>query len=129
MPLTKGEDFNRTTGLIDPATSKPQVIRGAVPNRARYFYRLRDDRLTEFCVENARGPQSLETISHDGEHRKWHSYWEGDLLVFYPPDGADVSDGVFWAYDKRLQIGEPYPREELERRALRMRVSMVVPSL
>ena len=129
MPLTKGENFNRITGLLDPATLRPQVIRGVEPNRARYFYRLRDDRLTEFCVENAHGPQSLETISRDGAHRNWHSYWEGDLLVFYPPDGADVSEGVFWAYDKRLQVGEPCPREELERRALQMRVSVVVPSL
>ena len=128
MPLTKGEDFNRVTGLRDQTGHVQQII-GVAPKRARYFYRLRDDRLTEFCVENACGPQSVETIARDGQHRKWQSYWEGDLLVFYPPDGADISEGVFWAYDKRLQIAVEYPRAELERKALGMRASILVPRI
>lgn len=99
---------------------------GGEPSRARYFYRLRDDRITEFCVENARGPQSVESLSPDGQHRKWQSYWEGDLLVFYSPYHEDSENGIFWAYDKRLQIGEPCDRMDLERLALRMRASCVV---
>lgn len=126
MSLTKGDDFNRITGLLDRETGKPlRLLRQ--PKIARYFYRLKDDRMVTFCVENACGPQSVETISRDGLHRKWQSYWEGDLLVFYPPDGADISEGIFWAYDKRLQVAVEYPRAELEKKALGMRASIVVP--
>lgn len=124
MPKTKGEDFDRETGLLSKDGSPLDLVRS--PERARYFYRLKDDRITEFCIENANGPQSVETLSPDGNHRKWGSYWEGDLLVFYPPDGADIAHGIFWAYDKRLQVGEPCDRKELERLALRMRSSCVV---
>jgi len=128
MPLTKGEDFNRITGLIDERSGKVLELIPD-PKIARYFYRLKDDRMVTFCVENASGPQSVETISRDGQHRKWQSYFEGDLLVFYPPDGADISEGVFWAYDKRLQIAVEYPRAELERKALGMRASILVPRM
>lgn len=121
---TKGADFDRETGLLTPEGNPLRI--GGEPSKARYFYRLRDDRLTEFCVQNARGPQSVETLSPDGNHKKWQSYWEDDLLVFYPPDGADITHGIFWAYDKRLQVGEPCERKDLERLALRMRTSCVV---
>lgn len=131
MPFTKGDDFNRETGLLDAAGQILKVSPGTEPKRARYFYRLTDDRPVEFCVANACGPQSVETIRHDGTHLKWESYWEGDLLVFYPPEPVEIDHintfGMGWAYDKRLQVGEPCPREEMERLSLRNRVSIVVP--
>jgi hypothetical protein len=96
---------------------------------ARYFYRLKDDDIiTEFCVAGAVGAQSVETLMPDGSHRKWDSCWDGDLLVFKPPDGGCVPHGLMWYYDRRLQIGEPMERPELERRALGNRVSIIVPS-
>lgn len=122
--LTKGDDFDRTKGLLAEDGSPLELTRS--PARAKYFYRLRDDRITEFCVENACGPQSVESLSPDGQHRKWQSYWEGDLLVFYSPYHEDSENGIFWAYDKRLQIGEPCDRRDLEKLAMRMRVSCVV---
>jgi len=125
LPLAKGEHLNRETGLLDKEGSPLKIKRSSGPARAKYFYRLRDDRITEFCVENAVGPQEIVTLRSDGNHIRWTSYWEGDLLVFYVPDGVDPSLGIFWSYDKRLQVAVPYPREELERRALNMRVSMV----
>lgn len=136
MSLTKGDPFNVETGLLD-ANGKPLVI-PAQPNRARYFYRLRDDRPIEFCIQNAQGPQTVKTLKYDTVNQKplghldWQSYWEGDLLVFYPPESVEIdhikTHGMFWGYDWRLQIGEPCPRHELERLALNNRVSIIVPS-
>lgn len=127
--LTKGEDFDRVTGLLDRAGTPLEIA--PQPRRAYYFYRLKDDRPVAFCVANACGPQSVETLKPDGSHQKWESRWVGDLLEFYPPCDTEIDHvtacGIFWAYDKRLQVGEAMPREELERRAMNMRKSIIVP--
>lgn len=95
---------------------------------ARYFYRLRDDHIVrEFCVEGATDPwQSVETLAPDGTLQRWHRRMEGDLMVFHPPDGYVGEQGLLWSYDRDLQEAEPMPRDLLERRALNMRVSVVV---
>jgi hypothetical protein len=94
------------------------------PQQAFYFYRLRDNQITEFCVANARDPkQYVESKAPDGSTQLWESRWEGDLLVFHCPDGHNPGDGLLWFYDRRIQIGQAMPLEELERQALRCRVS------
>lgn len=100
----------------------------SVPRTAWYFYRLKDDDFVrEFCVANARDPnQTVETLAPDGTHQKWARRHEGDLLVFTPPDGYAGDQGLLWAYDRRLQVGEPMPREQLEKLALDSRVSVVM---
>lgn len=96
-----------------------------MPQQAYYFYLLQDDDFVkEFCVANSGDPhQTVATLAPDGTWQYWKSRAEGDLLVFHPPDGYTGDEGLLWAYDKRLQRGEPMPRAELERRALAMRVS------
>ena len=96
-----------------------------MPRIAYYFYRLRDDHIvSEFCVANAGDPrQAVETLAPDGTPQRWQQRHEGDLLVFTSPDGYAGDQGILWLYDRRLQLGQPMPREELERQALRMRVS------
>ncbi len=122
MPATAGLDFDRS-GLTEIAVSAD-----AGPAEARYFYRLReDDFVSEFCVANSAGPNTLETIAPDGTFQRWPSRHEGDLLVFRAPDGYSGGQGLCWSYDRRLQAGDPMPRRELERRALGMRASIVVP--
>lgn len=93
--------------------------------RAYYFYRLKtDDFVSEFCVANSGDPnQCVETLAPDGTKQRWKKHSEGDLVIFTPPDGYAGGQGLLWFYDRRLQIGEAAPREELERLALRMRVS------
>lgn len=100
-----------------------------MPRRAFYFYRLRDDHLvSEFCVANHGDPnQYVETLAPDGTAQRWARREEGDLLVFSPPDGYAGAQGLLWAYDKRLQLGRPMPRPMLERLALNMRKSVIVP--
>lgn len=96
--------------------------------QAFYFYRLRDDDfVNEFCVANSGDPnQYVETLAPDGTPQRWRQRHEVDLVIFTPPDGYDGNQGLLWAYDKRLQVGEPMPREMLERQALRMRKSLVM---
>src|SRR4051812_47720375 len=93
-----------------------------------YFYRLkRDDYVREFCVANARDPhQSVSTFAPDGTVQFWPAHADGDLLVFTPPDGYAGDQGLLWCYDRRFQLGEAMPYEELERRALNERKSLVV---
>ena len=97
-----------------------------MPKPAFYFYRLRDDDFVEeFCVAGAVDPnQFVETLAQDGTPQRWIKRREGDLLVFHPPDGYQGGQGLLWAYDHRLQTGRPMPREELEKQALRMRLSI-----
>lgn len=92
--------------------------------QAYYFYRLTNDHfIREFCVANAQDPeQYVDSVAPDGSKQRWAKRWEGDLLVFTPPDGYD-GGAVGWMYDRRLQVGLPMPRAELERQALRCRVS------
>lgn len=96
------------------------------PPTAWYFYRLKeDDFVQEFCVANAQDPnQFVETFGPDGQMHRWAKRQEGDLLVFRPPDAYHGSQGLGWSYDPKLQRGEPMNREQLERRALRGRVSV-----
>lgn len=95
------------------------------PRIAWYFYRLKDDDfVSEFCVANSADPdQSVHTLAPDGTKQPWEKRQEGDLTVFRPPDGYQGDQGLLWAYDRRLQLGEAMPRKELERYALRFRVS------
>ena len=92
---------------------------------AWYYYRLReDDFVSEFCVANAKDhDQTVETLAPDGSAQLWARRWEGDLLVFHPPDGYAGNQGLVWRYDKRFQRHEPAPREVMEREALRNRVT------
>lgn len=101
-----------------------------MPRTAHYFYRLKDDDfVSEFCVANSADPgQYVETLAPDGTAQRWDRRDEGDLAVFRPPDGYSGSQGVLWAYDRRLQRGEAMPRVQLERLALRCRVSVVAPA-
>jgi hypothetical protein len=96
---------------------------------ARYFYRLKNDSfIREFCVEGATDPwQTVDTLAPDGTPQRWRREMEGDLMVFYPPDGYEGEQGLLWAFDPLLQRAEPMPRDLLERRALNMRVSIVKP--
>lgn len=91
---------------------------------AYYFYRIRNDNfIREFCVANARDPnQQVESPAPDGTMQRWAKRLEGDLVVFTAPDGYE-GGAVGWSYDRRLQMGVPMPREELERQALRCRKS------
>jgi hypothetical protein len=100
-----------------------RAVRRQVPV-AWYFMRTRNDsRITEFCVANARDPhQEVKTKAPDGRMQRWAKRWEGDLLVFTPPDGY-VEGPLQWRYDKRLQIGQEADRKVQEREALRGRVS------
>lgn len=97
--------------------------RSAIPV-AFYFYRLRNDNfMKEFCVANAKDPnQYVESRTPDGTLQRWAKRWEGDLLVFTPPDSYDGGP-VGWMYDRRLQLGQMAPRDVLEREALRNRIS------
>lgn len=101
---------------------------GRPPRVAYYFYRLKDDDIvSEFCVANAADPhQYVSTLALDGTEQLWQRRDEGDLVIFRPPDGYLGSQGLLWAYDRRLQVGEAMPRAELERYALRHRVSVVM---
>ncbi len=92
---------------------------------AHYFYRLSNDsRINEFCVANSSDPnQFVDSIAPDGSKQRWAKRTEGDLVVFTPPDGY-IDGAVGWMYDRRLQIGQPAPREVLEREALRNQVSV-----
>ena len=96
------------------------------PKPCRYFYRLRDDDfVNEFCVANSADPdQFVESLAPDGTPQRWRARADGDLVVFTPPDGYDGNQGLLWAYNRALQVGEPMPREELERQALRCRKSV-----
>ena len=119
MPLTPGLEFDRS-GLTEI-----QVSEDATPAVVRYFYLIKnDDFITEFCVAGAIGPNSVETIAPDGSFQQWPSFWREGMLVFRAPDGYSGGQGLIWSYDKRLQSGEPMTRPELERRAMRMRVSV-----
>ena len=95
------------------------------PQAAHYSYVLKNDNtIVKFCVANHRGPQTVETTAPDGKTRQnWTQKEEGDLLVFYPPDGY-LGGPVRWKYNKFLQNGEPMPRDLLEKLALGMRVSV-----
>lgn len=104
--------------------------RGAVnctaPRIAWYFYRLNtDDGISEFCVANHQGDpgQFVQSKMPDGSNVVWDRREEGDLLVFRPPDRRLADQGMLWAYDKRLQRGEPMPQAQLEKLALGGRVS------
>lgn len=99
---------------------------GHAPARCHYFYRLReDDFVNEFCVAGSKDPnQFVETLAPDGTPQRWAKRAEGDLVIFTPPDGYAGSQGLLWSYDRRIQVGEPMPREELERQALRCRKSV-----
>lgn len=112
------------------------------PAIAHYFYvtRLDSDHLVQtFCVAGHADPdQYVATLAPDGTEQRWDRREENDLLVFYPPDGYEAhgpigpgagSQGLLWCYDQRLQRHEPLPRAELERRALNMRVSLLVNGL
>jgi len=95
-----------------------------MPRTAYYFYRVREDDslIREFCVAGHADPnQYVETLAPDGTLQRWQKREEGDLLVFWPPDGYAGMQGVLWCYDRRLQIGEPMPRPQLERELLRNR--------
>jgi hypothetical protein len=122
MRLTPGLDFDRSGHTEVPVAS------WAEPTVCRYFYRLRSDELVhEFCVQGAIGPHSVETYAADGSLHKWPSFQDGDLLVFYPPDSYAGAQLLLWAYDRRLNRGEPLERPALERAALNQRVSITVP--
>lgn len=96
---------------------------------AYYFFRLRDNEVVkEFCVSNAQDPnQYVESTAPDGTKQRWEKRWDGDLLVFRPPDGYAEFQPLGWVYDKQLQDGEATPQELMERLALNMRVSESVP--
>jgi len=100
---------------------------------ATYFYRLRevsDEIITEFCVRGHSDPrQFVETLAPDGTPQRWENREEGDLLVFHAPDGYSGQQGLIWSYDNRLQEAVPMPRAELEKEAMRMRVSAIFPGL
>src|SRR5580700_6566837 len=99
--LTKGLQFDRHGAEYLAPNA------GAQLRRAIYFYRVRHDNcITEFCVANWQGPQSVWSYQADytpaahrdridslygadaSERRRedimipWDSYEEGDLLVF-----------------------------------------------
>jgi hypothetical protein len=95
-----------------------------MPETAWYFYRLNDCNVFgQFCVANAKDPhQYVETRAPDGTVQRWEKRWVGDLLIFFPPDGYSGGP-IGWAYDRTIQIGKPMPDDELERQALRCRVS------
>lgn len=100
---------------------------GPGARRCFYFYRLTNDLVSEFCVANSVDPdQYVETMADDGSMIRWSKRTEGDLVVFRSPDPMLDNRGLFWAYDRRLQIGEPAPRDVLEREALRCRVSAMI---
>jgi hypothetical protein len=120
------------------------------PRVAWYFYRMRDDgRIGEFCVANATGPNQVSTpvpgeakapppgltlyetmVWSARERQVWEMREEGDLLVWSAPDGylalPEGENAVGWLYDRRLQQGEPMPPRELDRQALRCRVSALM---
>lgn len=124
MPFDKTTDYDRVAnfdGWVSPT---------AEPRRATYCYRLHGDRLHyDFVLLNAGDePVSVESIRRDGRHVKWEGRREGDTLVFSPPDGSDINDGVFLAYDRRLLRVEAMDRDEIERYSLGYRVSVMAPS-
>jgi hypothetical protein len=98
-------------------------------------YRLHGDNLHyDVCILNPIGPQSVKSVSLDGNHVEWESRWEGNMLVFDPPDGHDIQHGFFWGYDARLQQGiamssTVWGRKEIERFAMNYRVSVVKPEM
>jgi hypothetical protein len=123
LTTAKVPDYDRIrnyTGWVDPA---------AQPRRATYAYRLRGDRLSyEFCLLGAGNePVSVESIMRDGRHVKWEGRIEGDMQVFHPPDGQDIDDGIFLAYDRRMLRVEAMDRHEIERFAMRYRIAVAVP--
>ena len=101
-------------------------VKGAPVPTAYYFYVLKDDHIVaEFCVANAQDErQSVLTAAPDGTLQVWKKAARGDLLVFYPPDGYTGDRPMQWMYDRRLQIGEPMPRDLLEKYALRNKHSV-----
>lgn len=119
------------------ATGAPLLApTGMQRRRAVYFYRLKDDNLVaEFCIGGSGDvPVSVETPIPDGQggfvlnawgHRAmqpWPKRWEGDLLVFTPPSGYDGGP-VALLYDRRLLVVEAADRGEMEKLALRNRIS------
>lgn len=96
------------------------------PTACYYFYRLRNDNfIYEFCVAGSvDANQRVDSWAKSGEVQHWKKHNEGDLIVFTSPDGYDGGP-VGWCYDRRLQRGEPMPREQLEKESLRNRVSLV----
>jgi hypothetical protein len=130
MPLTHGLDHDRLASFTTFAIAPP-----VEPRQATYFYVLKDDHIIdEFCVANSEGPVSVESYIVDPKLgggpaiQKWDSFWRGNLLVFKPPDSY-VGDQGWWVhYDRRLMTLERMDLVELDRHALRMRTSIIVPA-
>ena len=126
MPLTKGEPYDfigNYTGWVAESS----------PAKATCAVRVHGDRLHyDVGIMGAVGPQSVKSVSPTGDHVEWDSYWEGDMLIFTPPDGYDIHHGFFWGYDKRIQEGyilhgaTPKERLERDRFALQYRTSVIV---
>ena len=129
----------------------PRDVRDNVePRVAWYFYRVRDDgKIGEFCVANPTGPNQVSTpvpgeapvpppgltlyeamVWSARNRQVWESREENGLLVFNAPDGylalPESENGIGWLYDQRLQRGEPMPPGELDRQAMRCRVSAIM---
>jgi len=146
--LKRGTPFDRS------GATEISVASSAEPRRAVYFYRIHAENcITEFCVANWCGPQSVCTYppgfvpeqfftwvdkfmgAAHMERRKadmmvqWDSYEEGDLLVFKAPSEDHAGQPIMWHYDRRLQIGCMANRHEMDQFILRGRKSLVVNGL
>lgn len=146
--LTKGTPFDRS------GASGIDVNSGVEPRRAIAFYRVHAENcITEFCVANWCGPQTVATyppwftvewfneyIAHfqgaDHHDRKkddflvqWDSYEDGDYLVFKAPDQSHAGQPIRWYYDRRLQIGKLADRGPMDKFILGQRTSLVVQGL
>src|SRR5262245_13238728 len=107
-----------------PAASIP-----GVPDARRvfcYYWVLRDDHIVESLrLVGALAEDPLLRVFQldaSGNEMPWARRIEGDELVFYPPD-PECSRMPMMRYDDRIQRHEPMERGEMERRAMRGRVS------
>jgi len=123
MPFDKNIPYDFIANYTgDVATTAPAV--------ATYAYRLHGDRLHyDVCLLGSRGPVSVKSVKLDGNHVEWEGHQEGDAMIFEPPDGHDINDGFFVGYDKRIMRLEAMDRAEIERFAMRYRVSVTKPEV
>ncbi len=82
---------------------------------AYYFMRMKEDNLVaELCIAGASDPnQTVSTLAPDGTKQFWDKRWEGDLLVFHPPDGYAGDQPLEWHYNKLFQRGKRATQEVL----------------
>lgn len=95
------------------------------PKESYFAYRLDSNSyVTEFIVFGDHDPdQYVECHMPDDTVHRWDKRREGDLLVFKAPPGYDISRGLGWRFDKRLQYRVEMPDAMLEKFAMRGRVS------